>query len=145
MPLLQSGYADFGVCIHEGRFTWQEQGLHLVEDLGTRWEKETGCPLPLGGILACRSLPTEVLIKVQQCVADSLAYARNCPEATLPTMRRHAQEFDDRVLMQHVHLYVNEWTVQLGDVGSRALAELTRRAHAAGILAADASLNVLEI
>ena len=64
MPSLQNGSADFGVCIHEGRFTWQENDLSLVEDLGTRWEKETSCPLPLGGILASRALSAETIVTV---------------------------------------------------------------------------------
>jgi 1,4-dihydroxy-6-naphthoate synthase len=132
MPRLVARTADFGVCIHEGRFTWEAHGLHLVEDLGSRWEAETGCPLPLGGIVASRRLPTEVTAAVQRVIHDSLALALADPAATLPTMRRHAQEFDDRVLMQHVDLYVNEWTVDLGDTGRRALDELSARAAAAG-------------
>ena len=132
MPRLVARTADFGVCIHEGRFTWEAHGLHLVEDLGSRWEAETGCPLPLGGIVASRRLPAEVTAAVQRVIHDSLALALADPAATLPTMRRHAQEFDDHVLMQHVDLYVNEWTVDLGDTGRRALDELSARAAAAG-------------
>ncbi len=132
MPRLVAGTADFGVCIHEGRFTWEAHGLHLVEDLGSRWEAETGCPLPLGGIVASRRLPAEVTAAVQRVIHDSLALALADPAAALPTMRRHAQEFDDRVLMQHVDLYVNDWTVDLGDTGRRALDELSDRAAAAG-------------
>jgi 1,4-dihydroxy-6-naphthoate synthase len=132
MPRLVARTADFGVCIHEGRFTWEAHGLHLVEDLGSRWEAETGCPLPLGGIVASRRLPAEVTAAVQRVIHDSLALALADPAAALPTMRRHAQEFDDRVLMQHVDLYVNEWTVDLGDTGRRALDELSDRAAAAG-------------
>ena len=133
MPRLQQGTADFGVCIHEGRFTWQQQGLHLVEDLGSRWEAETSCPLPLGGIVASRGLPPTVLATVQQVIHDSLQFARADPAAALPTMRRYAQEFSDDVLQQHVELYVNDWTVNLGEVGRRALATLAERAVAVGI------------
>ena len=133
MPRLAAGTADFGVCIHEGRFTWQAHGLHLVEDLGSRWEAETGGPLPLGGIVAGRRLPAAVTATVQRVIHDSLALAMADPAAPLPTMRRHAQEFDDRVLRQHVELYVNDWTLDLGDVGRRALAELASRAAAAGL------------
>jgi 1,4-dihydroxy-6-naphthoate synthase len=132
MPRLQDRTADFGVCIHEGRFTWEAQGLHLVEDLGTRWEAETGCPLPLGGIVASRRLPADVIAAVQGVIRDSLDLALADPAAALPTMRAHAQEFDDRVLMQHVDLYVNEWTRDLGATGRRALDELAQRAAAVG-------------
>jgi len=128
MPRLEAHEADFGACIHEGRFTWQRHGLHLVEDLGTRWERETGAPLPLGGIMARRDLPADVLADACHVISDSLAWARANPAAALPTMRLHAQEFDDAVLMQHVEVYVNDWTVDLGESGRRALDELSRRA-----------------
>lgn len=140
MPALQSGAADFGVCIHEGRFTWQEQGLSLVEDLGTRWETETQSPLPLGGILGRRAVPYGTLATVQAVINDSLQYALNDREAALPTMRRHAQEFDDTVLMQHVDLYVNDWTVDLGETGRSALTELSLRAADIGVISKSAAM-----
>jgi 1,4-dihydroxy-6-naphthoate synthase len=133
MPRLEAREADFGVCIHEGRFTWQEHGLGFVEDLGTRWEKETGCPLPLGGIVASSRLPHETIQTVQQVIHDSLRFALADRQAALPTMRRYAQEFDDHVLMQHVDLYVNEWTLDLGVEGARALDELSARAASIGL------------
>jgi 1,4-dihydroxy-6-naphthoate synthase len=133
MPRLEAGTADFGVCIHEGRFTWQSHGLALVEDLGTRWEAETGSPLPLGGIVARRRLPAATIATVQRVIQDSLALALDDRDAALPTMRAHAQEFDDRVLMQHVELYVNDWTVNLGPTGGRALDELSARAASLGL------------
>jgi 1,4-dihydroxy-6-naphthoate synthase len=133
MPRLEAGEADFGVCIHEGRFTWQQRGLGVVEDLGTRWEQETGCPLPLGGIVASSRLPDETIATVQQVIADSLRFALADRQAALPTMRRYAQEFDDHVLMQHVDLYVNAWTLDLGVEGTRALDELSARAASIGL------------
>ena len=135
MPRLTARTADFGVCIHEGRFTWQSHGLTLVEDLGTRWETETGCPLPLGGIVASRRLPATTIATVQRVIHDSLALARRDRDAPLPTMRAHAQEFDDSVLMQHVDLYVNDWTIDLGDTGARAIDELSARAASLGLAA----------
>jgi 1,4-dihydroxy-6-naphthoate synthase len=137
MPHLQSGRADFGVCIHEGRFTWQSAGLSLVEDLGTRWESETKSPLPLGGILVSRDLGDAVIERVQAVVRDSLEMALQGLTDPLPTMRRYAQEFDDSVLMKHVELYVNDWTVELGDIGQQALNHLSQRAKAVGAIAAD--------
>ena len=133
MPRLQAGSADFGVCIHEGRFTWQQQGLTLVEDLGLRWEAETGVPLPLGGIVASQSLPADTIARVQRVIADSLRFALANRAAPLPTMRDHAQELDDPVLMQHVDLYVNDQTLDLGPLGQRALDELCVRAAAVGL------------
>ena len=145
MPRLRKARADFGVCIHEGRFTWQDEGLNLVEDLGTRWESETHCPLPLGGILAAKSLGNDLLSTIQAVIHDSLQYALADRDAALTTMRKYAQEFDDRVLMQHVELYVNDWTVDLGQVGRAAIRELSERAKAIGLVAASTEmLQVLD-
>lgn len=141
MPRLVDGTADFGVCIHEGRFTWQAQGLGLVEDLGTRWEQETQCPLPLGGILASRSLGATAVERVQAVVRDSLLWANANPVKPLASMRKYAQEFNDEVLMQHVELYVNDWTIDLGEVGQQALDELAKRASRVHAL----SLGRLEV
>jgi 1,4-dihydroxy-6-naphthoate synthase len=142
MPALQNGTADFGVCIHEGRFTWQEQNLALVEDLGTRWERETESPLPLGGIVARRSLGDDVIAKVQAVIHDSIRYALARRDEPLVTMRRYAQEFDDDVLMRHVDLYVNDWTIHLGTVGTAALAKLGQKAQSVGIIGPGAALTV---
>ena len=142
MPRLVNRQADFGVCIHEGRFTWQDQNLALVEDLGTRWEATTGSPLPLGGIIARRSLGDESIGRAQAVIRDSIKYAIADRDAALPTMRRHAQEFSDEVLMQHVDLYVNPWTVDLGEVGTAALARLAEEAREAGIISFESGFTV---
>ena len=144
MPRLVKAQADFGVCIHEGRFTWQRQGLGLVEDLGTRWERETQCPLPLGGILARRRLPIDVIQRVQAVIRDSIDLACSDAAAALPTMRTYAQEYDDEVLMQHVQLYVNDWTRDLGNEGRVAIAELSQRAIAAGLIPHGKELLVFD-
>ena len=133
MPSLQSTTADFGVCIHEGRFTWKKEGLFLVEDLGTRWENETNSPLPLGGIVARKDLGNETIEAVQNIIQQSIQYGLAHREETLPTMRSYAQEFSDQVLMSHVDLYVNQWTVELGEVGQRALNVLTDKARECGV------------
>lgn len=141
MPRLKAADADFGVCIHEGRFTWRREGLSLVEDLGTRWEAETNCPLPLGGLVANRRLSPQTIAGVQSVLRDSLEYSLADPTAALPTMRKYAQEFDDGVLMQHVDLYVNEWTRDLGTTGSEALACLSRMARSMGLVS-DSSKEI---
>lgn len=137
MPDLKLGKADFGVCIHEGRFTWQKEGLSLVEDLGTRWESEASCPLPLGGIVARRTLSHDTIATVQAVLHDSLLFALSDRSLALPTMRQFAQEFDDRVLMQHVDLYVNDWTINLGSIGRNALQQLSKLAQKRGLITAD--------
>ena len=128
MPALQTGAADFGVCIHEGRFTYSQQGLAKVADLGEMWEQKTDAPLPLGGILARRDQPRETIAAVQQLVRNSIEYGLANRQETLATMREHAQELDDDVLFNHVDLYVNQWTVNLGTEGASSLAELSRLA-----------------
>ncbi len=136
MPALESGDADFGVCIHEGRFTWRARGLSLVEDLGTVWEEATGAPLPLGGILARHALGADTIAAATAVIRDSLAHGRRHREETIPTMRRYAQELSDEVMFQHVDLYVNDWTTDLGDTGRAALETLDRRARRAGVSSA---------
>ncbi len=145
MPRLQRQTADFGVCIHEGRFTWEQENLARVIDLGTRWEQVTNGPLPLGGIVARRTLGTEKATRIQAVLRDSLEFGLANPQAALPTMRTYAQEFDDDVLMQHVDLYVNDWTIDLGDVGCQALEQLSLRAREIGLVASTArALEILE-
>ena len=142
MPRLEQGTADFGVCIHEGRFTWEQHGLGCVEDLGTRWETETNCPLPLGGIVAQKTLPDEIIATAQQVILDSLNLALADNNEAMPTMRKYAQEFDDEVLMKHVELYVNEWTVELGETGQTALNTLAEKAQQVGLVTENTAIEV---
>ncbi len=144
MPALKAGDTDLGVCIHEGRFTYADWGLVLVEDLGASWEARTSMPLPLGGILARRSLADDVLRRIQACVRASIDYGLSHRDETLKTMRRHAQEMDDEVLWSHVGLYVNEWTRELGPDGRRALSFLSAMGRSRGLVPeVQAPLEVL--
>ena len=146
MPALKNQRAGFGVCIHEGRFTWESQGLHLVEDLGTRWETETQSPLPLGGIVIRNSVEQERIRQIQNIIRDSIQYGLSHRQETIPTMKRYAQELDDKVLLQHVDLYVNQWTVELGDAGRKALHTLSDKAVATGLTGnASDRLGVFEV
>ncbi|MBL8857212.1 MAG: 1,4-dihydroxy-6-naphthoate synthase [Planctomycetes bacterium] len=145
MPRLAQGTADYGVCIHEGRFTYARHGLELHEDLGTTWEDAVGAPLPLGGILARRSLGTATLHELDSAIRRSLDHARAHPLEALVTMRAHARELEDAVIEAHVALYVNEWTLDLGATGARALAVFGERARRAGLAPADApALEILQ-
>lgn len=134
MPSLIAKRSDFGVCIHEGRFTWEQEGLFLVEDLGTRWELETQTPLPLGGILVRRDLDHDLIQRIASVIRSSVEYGLAHRDETLPTMRRHAQELNDEVLFSHVDLYVNDWTIELGDAGGEALRVLSERARDCGLI-----------
>jgi 1,4-dihydroxy-6-naphthoate synthase len=133
MPALARGEADFGVCIHEGRFTYPAWGLRLVEDLGARWESAEHSPLPLGGILARKRLAPEHLAALTEAIRASIAVARAEPQAALATMRAHAQEQSDEVLWKHVELYVTAETVALSPAGREALMRLAQRARAVGV------------
>jgi 1,4-dihydroxy-6-naphthoate synthase len=135
MPALEEGRADLGICIHEGRFTYEQSGLHLVEDLGLRWEAHTQSPLPLGGIFADKNLGAEVMAQMQRAIELSLAYARAHPDEALQSMGRYAQEQSNEVLMRHVELYVNQHTEALGEIGRGAIQRLELEARRAGLLA----------
>ena len=137
IPALESGEADYGVCIHEGRFVYADKGLQCVEDLGETWERATHAPLPLGGIVGQRRLGADRLRALQQAIHESLLWAREHPEATRPTLRQYAQELDDEVLGSHIELYVNEWTMNLGEQGVDALSQLHRIATERGLIAAE--------
>ncbi|MCB9906651.1 MAG: hypothetical protein H6830_02950 [Planctomycetes bacterium] len=130
LPALADGQADLGVCIHEGRFTYQDWNLDWVEDFGARYESETQHPLPLGGLFARESLAPEVRTTLTAVLAESLEYGHRHRDATLETMAHFAQELAPDVLYQHVDLYVNDWTRDLGPVGRDAITTLWQRAKA---------------
>lgn len=127
MPALVAGEADCGVVIHEGRFTYQDHGLTLIEDLGESWEKLTGGPVPLGGLLAKRSLPDDIVETVTTVLRLSLHYGWNNREETFATMQGYAQELSAEAIWKHVDLYVNSYTEALGEVGLQAVSELSQR------------------
>jgi len=134
MPALEAGRADAGVIIHESRFTYQQQGLQKILDLGQWWEEESGCPIPLGGILAKRSLGKQRINQIDRALTASVRYAFQHPEAPLGYIRRHAQELDEHVIQSHIGLYVNDFSEDLGEEGIRAVETLISQAEARGII-----------
>jgi 1,4-dihydroxy-6-naphthoate synthase len=134
LPALVRSEAELGVCIHEARFTYPAHGLHLVEDLGATWERSTGALLPLGGLVAARALGADVIERVGRAVRASLEWGLAHRGETLATMRRHAQVQDDATIWQHVDLYVNEHTIEIGAAGMRALSVLALHARERGLL-----------
>ncbi len=121
---VQSGRADIGLIIHESRFTFQDKGLVQLMDLGEYWEQRTGLPIPLGGIAVRRDLPQEIQQKVDRVLRRSVAHAQQNPEAPLEYVRQHAQEMNTDVMYQHIGLYVNEFTLDLGAEGRAAVERL---------------------
>jgi 1,4-dihydroxy-6-naphthoate synthase len=133
-PALLNDQYDAGLIIHENRFTYAAKGLKKIVDLGEFWESETGAPIPLGGIVTRRSLPDEVKQKVNRILRRSVEYAFAYRDASLPFVREHAQEMSEEVMYRHIDLYVNEFSVDLGAEGRRAVELLFARARAAGII-----------
>ena len=116
-----SGAADLGVIIHENRFTYQQKGLHRVLDLGSYWEQSTGLPIPLGGIVAHSRLPVEIIKQLDELIHNSVAYALSNYPLITDFVRQHAQEMDEAVMRQHIDLYVNSYSLDLGTAGEQAV------------------------
>lgn len=132
MPAVAAGRVDAGVIIHEGRFTYRDHGLHALIDLGMWWEETTGLPIPLGGIIAEKRLGYTVIDDVEQIIRASVQYAFAHSEEAMPYIRRHAQELAEDTIRRHIALYVNDFTIDIGQEGRAALDELVRRAASAG-------------
>lgn len=128
MPAVASGQTGLGAIIHEGRFTYEAQGLRLVLDLGDWWEKSTGLPLPLGVIAVKRSLGEKTIAAVQDAVKKSLEHAFAHPDDGRPFVRSHAQEMDEAVLASHIRTFVNDFSLDLGEEGRGAISALLRAA-----------------
>ena len=133
LPAVASGAVAAGVIIHESRFTYAAQGLVAVADLGQWWEETSGLPIPLGGILLRRDLPNVDPLVVQRVLRRSVAYALEHPDEPMGYVREHAQEMDDAVMRDHIGLYVNDFSLDLGDEGRRAVAALVARSVSAGL------------
>jgi 1,4-dihydroxy-6-naphthoate synthase len=133
-PALLRDAFDAGLIIHENRFTYEGRGLRKIIDLGEFWEATTGLPIPLGGIVVRRALPREVQQAVNRVLRRSVAFAFAHRDASLPFVRAHAQEMRDEVMFQHIDLYVNDYSLDLGPEGRLAIDTLFARARAAGLL-----------
>jgi len=115
---------DYGVIIHENRFTYQNRGLKKIIDLGEYWEEHTQSPIPLGGIVMKRSFETSILSTIDSLIRKSVEYAfANYPFIT-DYVKQHSQEMEESVMRQHIDLYVNDYSIQLGDEGKRAVNKL---------------------
>ena len=131
---LQDGRFDAGLIIHENRFTYAAKGLRKIIDLGEYWEDTTGAPIPLGGIVIKRSLPDDVKLRVNRVLRRSVEYAFAHRTASLDYVRAHAQEMSEDVIYRHIDLYVNQYSVDLGKEGRRAVELLFDKAAATGII-----------
>ena len=125
---------DIGLIIHENRFTYEQKGLHKIIDLGSYWETLTGCAIPLGGIVVNRSLDQEIQKKVNRLVRQSVEYAFANPKSGLDFIKSHAQEMSEEVMYKHIDLYVNDYSVDLGSEGKKAIDVLFKMAVEKGII-----------
>ncbi|MCQ6553898.1 1,4-dihydroxy-6-naphthoate synthase [Streptomyces sp. C10-9-1] len=136
MPAVRDGAVDAGLVIHEARFTYRRFGLHALADMGEHWESTTGLPIPLGAIIARRSLGAPALRLLADSARASVRMAWDDPAASRPYVLAHAQEMDPAVADQHIGLYVNEFTHDLGEAGYAAVRGLLTRAAAEGLVPA---------
>jgi 1,4-dihydroxy-6-naphthoate synthase len=140
MPGVRDGRYDAGLVIHEARFTYPNYGLTALADLGDWWESSTGHPIPLGAILARRDLAVDSA-ELTAVIRASVDYAFADPGASAQFVAEHADEMDPDVQKQHIALYVNEFSRDLGDDGYAAIEDLLGRAHAAGLMPAVPDLR----
>lgn len=124
LSAVERGEFDAGLIIHESRFTYQDHGLVKVIDLGDWWERETGLPVPLAAICARADLDGEVVSAAENAIRCSVAHAFGHREASRAFVRAHAQEMSDAVCDQHIALYVNEFSLDIGEEGHRAILRL---------------------
>ena len=136
MESLVSRDVDAGLIIHESRFTYPSYGLREIIDLGSWWEDQTGLPIPLGGIISKHSLGDIMHKKVNEVIRRSIQYAFDHPSEPLKYIKEHSQELSDDVILQHIRLYVNDFSIDPGFEGERAVTELISRSEEAGIIPA---------
>ena len=128
------GSVEAGLIIHENRFTYQEKGLVKLMDLGEYWEEVSGSLIPLGGIAVKRSMEPEMKTAIDQLIRESVAYAFKEPAASRDFVQKHAQEMDVKVTQQHIDLYVNQYSLDLGQEGRKAVQTLFKQAEAKQII-----------
>jgi 1,4-dihydroxy-6-naphthoate synthase len=144
MPAIQAGKVDCGVIIHESRFTFGDMGLMAIVDLGAWWENMSGLPLPLGGIAVKRTLHRKLIEKIDRSLRASIAWAYQNREICSSYVREHAQELEESVIYNHIGLYVNYFTEDLGEEGLSAVDFFLEKGTEAGIFP-NAAGNSLEI
>jgi 1,4-dihydroxy-6-naphthoate synthase len=125
---------DLGLIIHENRFTYAAKGLHKVIDLGSFWEQKTGSAIPLGGIVMSRKYDKETINKVNRIMARSVEFAMKNPLSSAEFVKQHAQEMEESVMVQHIQLYVNKYSLNLGLEGRKAVSTLLESAVAQGLI-----------
>jgi 1,4-dihydroxy-6-naphthoate synthase len=125
---------DAGLIIHETRFTYEKRGLKKIADLGEYWENLTGLPIPLGTIVIKRSIPEDIALKINRILRRSLEYAMNDSTASYDFISVNAREMDSTVMNKHIKLFVNEYSLSLGNKGKEAIKYLFRISAEKGVI-----------
>jgi 1,4-dihydroxy-6-naphthoate synthase len=123
-----SGEVDAGLIIHENRFTYQDRGLKKIMDLGEFWDSLIHAPIPLGGIVIKRNLSNDLQQKVNRLIKKSVGFAFANPESSMAYVKAHAQEMSEEVMKKHIALYVNNFSIDLGETGINAVQLLFNKA-----------------
>lgn len=134
MPAVRGKKADFGVIIHEGRFVYQRMGLELIADLGLWWEEKTALPIPLGCIAIKRDIDPAVACDIQRLIRQSIDHAFLYPGMADDYIKNHAQEMDNDVIQQHIGLYVNDFSRNIGTLGEKAITTFFKKAWDSGLI-----------
>ncbi len=134
MDAVKKGEVDAGLIIHESRFTYKAYGLKKVIDLGEWWEKETGLPIPLGCISAKRSIGSELINKIDSLIKESIFYSMAHKKESTEYIKNHSQELEGLVIEQHINLYVNDYSIDIGEDGIKAVQALFEMAGEKGII-----------
>ena len=144
LPAVAEGRYDAGLIIHEGQLTFQNQGLHLVADLGVWWQERTGLPLPLGGNVVRRDLGAALMRQISRLLRESIEYALAHRQDALTYALQYARDMDRSLADRFVGMYVNDWTLDYGPRGRAAVQRLLEEAHRAGIIPAPVAVEFVE-
>ncbi len=139
-----AGHYDAGLIIHEGQLTFQNQGLHLVVDLGVWWQERTGLPLPLGGNVVRRDLGPETMHRISALLKESIRYALDHRGDALDYALKYARDMDKALADRFVGMYVNDWTLDYGPRGREAVQRLLAEGHRAGVISAPTAVVFVE-
>ncbi len=127
-------HVDAGLIIHENRFTYQEKGLEKIIDLGEFWESLIHAPIPLGGIVVKKSIDVKLQKTIDSLIKQSVEFAFENPESSMPFVKEHSQEMSEEVIKKHIGLYVNDFSIDLGELGKNAIQLLFNKANEVGLI-----------
>src|SRR5207253_2836470 len=144
LEAVAGGRFDAGLIIHEGQLTFQNQGLHLVVDLGVWWQERTGLPLPLGGNVVRRDLGQETIRQISRLLKESIQYGLDHRDDALAYALKYARDMDKSLADRFVGMYVNEWTLDYGPRGREAVRRLLQEGHRAGIIPSPVAVEFVE-